>query len=691
MADWYTYQKKRKEFGKDPKFSNSETKMLGLMGGAEEQRDGYIERNPNFAVLDNIAEMSENSVNTERVRTADKVMNHKEGGWPKEIDATENDQTTKWRKKIDRDTKFTSAVQELCTKVDAVIQQNNQIDLFEEYFYEEEPEHFVESLSAKTLMLFKDHKDSNSTGPKRSVSKVFWHPEGPTKLAVSYAIQRFQQTPDNMPSHAYIWDVNKPNSPERILNTPSPAITIAYNHKSPDILAGGCYNGMVAIWDVKVKPGSTPQLTVQHQQLGSADRGHYDPVTDLVWLSTKTQSEFVTTSTDGRMYWWDTRMPNAPTGFLVLNEGFGADQKERVVGGTRIEFNPDAGPMKYLVGTEQGSTLIVNKKPNKPAEIGFRYGLEQGRHYGPIYALQRNPLNNKFFLSVGDWSAKIWQDDLKTPIIRTRYHAAPLTDGCWSPTRQGVFFLSRKDGWLDVWDYFYRQNEIAFTHKVSDSALTCMKLNYNPGANQGKYLAIGDQDGTVTLLELCESLYQSQNKEKDVINEIFERETRKEKTLDLIRRQADTKKAPKESKGVKDAESKKAEAIKKVEDDFFSHIGKNEPGSLQEGGEETHVQREDQDERKEDEDERPSEQNRNDGGNDDGGDAQGEAEKKSDPNASQEKSVEQKGDLSHREQEDQEQKPKDQVQHESQEQEGKEEANQSQEKSEEKKDQQDDQ
>lgn len=63
--------------------------------------------------------------------------------------------------------------------------------------------------------------------------------------------------------------------------------------------------------------------------------------------------------------------------------------------------------MKYLVGTEQGSILIANKKPKKNAEIGFRYGLDHGRHYGPIYALQRNQLNNKYFLSVGDWSAKV--------------------------------------------------------------------------------------------------------------------------------------------------------------------------------------------------------------------------------------------------------------------------------------------
>jgi len=59
-------------------------------------------------------------------------------------------------------------------------------------------------------------------------------------------------------------------------------------------------------------------------------------------------------------------------------------------------------------------------------------------------------------MSVGDWSTKIWVEDLKVPIIRTKYHGSYLSDGMWSPTRPGAFFLARRDGWMDVWDYYYR-------------------------------------------------------------------------------------------------------------------------------------------------------------------------------------------------------------------------------------------
>lgn len=102
------------------------------------------------------------------------------------------------------------------------------------------------------------------------------------------------------------------------------------------------------------------------------------------------------------------------------------------------------GPNKFLIGTEQGSILTANKRLKKSVEITTRYGVESGRHLGPVYAINRSLPNPRFFLSVGDWSAKIWFEDLKTPIIRTKYHGSYLSDGCFSPTRNGVFFLTRK-------------------------------------------------------------------------------------------------------------------------------------------------------------------------------------------------------------------------------------------------------
>ena len=133
------------------------------------------------------------------------------------------------------------------------------------------------------------------------------------------------------------------------------------------------------------------------------------------------------------------------------------------------------------------------------------------------------------------------------PIMRTRFHPSYLTGGCWAPNRIGLFFVTRRDGGLDLWDYYYRQNEVALSHKVSDVGLTTIKLNTiagnalisNPEATktQGRYAAVGDMNGTITLLELCPSLYRKDttNNEKTVVDEIFRREAMKEKNLKTMR------------------------------------------------------------------------------------------------------------------------------------------------------------
>ena len=82
MAEFYTYTKKRKEFGKHPYLNESKAEVFGYFPTTKESGWQYEIMNPNFIDLDNIPEYSEHIVNTERVSTTDKGMYHKEGGWP---------------------------------------------------------------------------------------------------------------------------------------------------------------------------------------------------------------------------------------------------------------------------------------------------------------------------------------------------------------------------------------------------------------------------------------------------------------------------------------------------------------------------------------------------------------------------------------------------------------------------------
>ena len=71
----------------------------------------------------------------------------------------------------------------------------------------------------------------------------------------------------------------------------------------------------------------------------------------------------------------------------------------------------------------------------------------------------------------------------------------------------------------------------------------------------------------VTIIELCDSLCQLQPKEKDVINEMFDREYKKEKNLEQARKKADLEKKPKEKRDDHSGEDYEEE-LNKLEAEF---------------------------------------------------------------------------------------------------------------------------
>ena len=180
-------------------------------------------------------------------------MLHLEGGWPKEVDATEKDQTARYKKKIEKDDEYVRQVKVLASAIESDIKQNYSIDIYQEYYSGDSPtDYSSDPPSAKTLAVFKDPGET-----KRTACGISWHPDAGRKIAVAFAIMQFQdprQATAGMDS--YIWDVNNPNTPEVKLTPPSPLCCLEYNPKDPHLLVGGSYNGLVSYWDTR--KGSNP-------------------------------------------------------------------------------------------------------------------------------------------------------------------------------------------------------------------------------------------------------------------------------------------------------------------------------------------------------------------------------------------------------------------------------------------------
>lgn len=88
----HVYTRVRREFGRQPKFSNSPTELCVDLAPSEAEREYTVKRNPCDAGVFTGPDLSEHECNTETFETESRGMNHTEGGWPKDINPQEAEQ-----------------------------------------------------------------------------------------------------------------------------------------------------------------------------------------------------------------------------------------------------------------------------------------------------------------------------------------------------------------------------------------------------------------------------------------------------------------------------------------------------------------------------------------------------------------------------------------------------------------------
>nr|CCC95944.1 unnamed protein product [Trypanosoma congolense IL3000] len=518
----YSYSRLRKEFGRMPEFQANEGEILVDIAPNRTIKSQYTQLDPCETVIQNVPLLSESGTNTERIQLRHHAQSHTEGGWPHGVDPTEFEEKMKYCKKVEREESYLSSCRRLIQQyTDKYVKQNNAIDIYGTYFPEGPPveDESAGTASAKIISVFKD-----PSVEKRTAASITWQNDG-RRFAVAYCRLRFQSNTPSMNTNSFVWDALNPNKPVETLVTASPLCCVEYYTKDPHIIAGGSWNGVVQYWDTRqpTRPASRSLIETSHK----------DPVWAVKWLQSKS-GELLSVSTDGDVHVWDCRIPDKPLELQRLsddsltllpknNEG----GSKGILGGLCLDYDPQVGgPSKYMIGTEQGTILSCNRKGKTQAD---KLGPNTfNGHHGPVYSVQRNPFFSKYFLSVGDWTARMWFEDFKfTPLFSTFYHKSYLTSGAWHPVRPGVFFTTRMDGHLDFWDLMLRQSTPALSVQVSDYALHTAKPT-----SEGKHIAVGGIDGNVTLLELSPSLYTCMPDEKFNIGQLLENQSIRDKNLD---------------------------------------------------------------------------------------------------------------------------------------------------------------
>lgn len=199
----YVYHKQRREFGQQINFSDKHELLVSMSSDRVLSRQ-YILRDPVTRATQYATQLAAHEINTERATYETHGINHTEGGWPKDICLQDPEQTTRYRRKIEKDELFINQVMGLTKPMEHCIYQNNAINIYEKFFEALEPAPLLDPCTSRTINVYRDPCQRN-----RPVTHLSWSPDGGTKLAISYCDMVFQCDHSDMADDSFIWEVGE--------------------------------------------------------------------------------------------------------------------------------------------------------------------------------------------------------------------------------------------------------------------------------------------------------------------------------------------------------------------------------------------------------------------------------------------------------------------------------------------------
>ncbi|XP_068631998.1 dynein intermediate chain 3, ciliary-like [Battus philenor] len=548
----YEYSKKRKEFGRQPLFQNVPAQLLDSINPDKEEQRRYMLRNPVHKMVQATMPQSEHEANTKELVIHEQGINHTEGGWPREVHLYNEDHVTRHRRRILHDESYVRAITRLHPQIEHYIDQNNAIDMYQTYFTDITPQPAVEKCSVQIANVFYDPH-------RRPVSCIVWTNDRPSHIAVAYCRQ-FIGDKSNEPNYFCVWDTQRQTAPIIQMLPEHPCWQLACSPAKSELLIAGLENGTVNIFDVRGGCKAISRSSIYNSHIG--------PVTALLFTHTRTNTEFFTGSLDGQCLWWDIRNLSAPVDKLPMSVRYSEKENPNLSnseGVSCLQFDRLL-PTKFLCGTESGLVINANRMGRSHSEILTSYWEA---HTGPVRAIQRSPCTLRMFITCGDWTVRIWSEEVRSaPIIVTKPYRYQVTDVTWAPLRYSSYMTICEGGFFYYWDILRKFNDAVTTLKVSEHGLT--KLTPH---KKGKMVATGDNTGAIFLLNLSENMTFPDVNDKQLVHQIYNRETRREHILDTRLKEIHLKQREERIEVTSTEETVDEETMKqKVEDEYFKLV-----------------------------------------------------------------------------------------------------------------------
>ncbi|XP_063990949.1 dynein intermediate chain 3, ciliary-like [Diachasmimorpha longicaudata] len=508
----YVYVKSRSLFGKQCIFDDSGVTIEENIVSDPKMMGRYTHKHPFHTATQNTRQFAVHEVQTMSNPVKDSGMHHTEGGWPKDINMKDEESVARFRRRVEKSDNWPPRMRNLMTIAEKNVLQNSTINIYQQYFDDMVPTELVLPLGLRTVNVYEDPQVL-----VRPVAHLAWSPDSGKRLAVAYGCREFQRVSPKLNPYSYIWNIENPNKPFMALKAVHPSVTIEFNPRDPSMLISGLMSGQVCNWDIR--SGNTP-IQISHPQYS-----HRNPTNCALWINSKTNTEFFSASTGGIIHWWDIRKLRQPTDSLIMDlENPLRGDVVRAIGVSALQFEVTMGT-KFMVGMENGVVVSGTRKGKNPAEkLAVRFNC----HYGPVVAIDRNPFSTKNFLTIGDWTARVWAEDTREGnLVSTKHHKTSLTGGCWSTSRCSVFYVINDEGVMEVFDILVGLNNPVTTIRLCGDSLKALAPHEN-----GKLVAVGSDKGSVYLVESSEALTTNARNDKLLLTSYFERCSRYEKSID---------------------------------------------------------------------------------------------------------------------------------------------------------------
>ena len=342
--------------------------------------------------------------------------------------------------------------------LERMVNQNEEDEIFQDFKYWEDQSDQFRDGEGSLLPLW---RFSTERTKRKQVTSVCWNPEYPDLFAVGYGSYDFMRQGSGM---LCCFSLKNTAHPEYSFSTESGIMCLDFHPQHAALLAVGCYDGTVMVFDVRNKVNKP--IYISSIKTGK----HTDPVWQVVWQEEDIAKElnFFSIGSDGKVANWimskntEFKMELVMQLKLITSQSDEPEEETSLTGlagGCCFDFNKVSEHL-FIVGTEEGKIHKCSK-----AYSGQYLETYEGHHMA-VYAVKWNPYHPRVFISCSaDWTVKLWDHSVPYPIMSFDLFNA-VGDVSWAPYSSTVFAAVTADGKVHCFDLNVNKHEPLCEQKV---------------------------------------------------------------------------------------------------------------------------------------------------------------------------------------------------------------------------------